>query len=132
MKSYSVLTSFLQVITTSEFLLGTSLQLFFAQRRVYWYNGFLTGCFQQCLFQCLFVPVFPLTPILLLGSKSRIHLFWKDLTEKDSECHSDSKSPAAIVPISVLPFQHSNRVFEVIPPAHRIRGSSTPALHIWS
>ena len=39
---------------------------FFAQRRVYWYNGFLTASFQH-----------PFTPILLLRSKSRNHLFLK-------------------------------------------------------
>ena len=94
---------------------------FFAQRRVYWYNGFLTASFQH-----------PFTPILLLRSKSRIHLFLK---------RSNWKKVLRVIPIQnhlpqlfpfLSPFQHSNGVFEVIPPAYRIRGSSTPALHIWS
>ena len=39
-------------------------------------------------------------PYFYQGVRAELISFWKDLTEKDSACHFDSKSPAAIVPIS--------------------------------
>lgn len=89
MESSSVLTSFLQVITTSEFLLGTSLQLFFCTKETIG-----TMAFSLVVSSTLSHPYF------YQGVRAEFISFWKDLTEKDSACHFDSKSPAAIVPIS--------------------------------
>lgn len=99
----SVLTSFLQVITAT-FLLGTFSSYFCTKESllVHWLPHWL-------------FPDNPFTPIVLLGSTMRTHLFLKRTNWR--------KSLAALVLTSLPPAGLRMEYFQAIPPIYHIRGS---------